>query len=503
MKYLSSIILVLFLTNLHAHSQQVQSVSDIKCGFNTQNYVDELETYHEKNNETQGQFYSISDSSDCNQHYVIPVVFHVFADDATATVPIEQLQSALDIVNRDFNGLNNDYDSVDPYFKDRRGKLNITFALAKIDPEGEPTDGANYYPNSSGFGNYKEYDDSIKNYAWDNYKYVNIYVMNDLYNDGVTNNSGIAWYPNTTMSKNNLARIVFNYLYLGNKGSSFADENFQSVFTHEFGHWLNLIHTFEGDCDGENDEVDDTPSTLISAGCEDGTVSCGHPVNGNNYMDYTNCYSMFTIGQVDRMTKALTNHPARNTLWKVSNLKETGTYDKYIPIVPNSQFTADKFVLREGESIQFTDISCGSPTEWEWTFEGGTPATSTEKNPSIMYSTPGKYKASLIASNEDGSSKESIIQLKVVSKTESSVGESKENLDLFVYPNPTSDRVEIRNLENANYEVSIFDNLGNVVFSGTITKGNSVVSLESLYMGVYHLRITNSNGVFYSKVIKK
>lgn len=503
MKYLFTITLLLATAMLNAYTQQIQSVSDIKCGFNPTYNVDELDYYQEKDNETQGQYYSITDSSDCVQHYVIPVVFHVFADDAETTVPLEQLQSALDIANRDLNGLNDDYDDVDPFFLDIRGKMNITFALATIDPEGNPTNGATYHPKNTGFGNHKDYDDSVKAYAWDNYKYMNIYVMNDIYNDGVTNYSGVAWYPNTTMSRNNLARIVFNNVYLGNKGSSFADENFQSVFTHEVGHWLNLAHTFEGGCDGKNDEVDDTPSTLQSAGCEDGTQSCGHTVNGDNYMDYTACYSMFTQGQVERMLKALTTHPTRNSLWKVSNLKETGTYDHYIPNVPSSQFTADKELIREGESIQFADISCGSPNKWEWTFEGGSPATSTEKNPNVLYSTPGKYMVTLVATNDDGSSKESTMQIRVVSKTESSVGESKENLDLFVYPNPTNDRLEIRNLENSVYNVSIYDNLGNVVFSGTVTNGNSVVSLESLYTGVYHLRVTNNDGVFYSKVIKK
>lgn len=503
MKIIFTLVLIVVLTSLNASAQQTQSASQIKCGFNQLYNNDELDTYNQKNNETQGGVYSLADESDCNQHYVIPVVFHVFVDNGATTVPLAQVQSALDIVNRDMNGLNDDYDSVDPFFKDRRSKLNITFALATIDPDGKPTNGITYHPKSSGFGNYVDYDDSVKAYAWDNYKYMNVYIMLDLYNDGVTNASGIAWFPNTTMTRNNLARIVYNYSYLGNTGSSFADPNFQSVFTHEVGHWLNLSHTFDGGCDGNNDEVEDTPSTLQSAGCGPGTSSCGHPANGDNYMDYTNCYSMFTIGQVDRMTKALTDHPARNSLWKVSNLIETGTYDKYIPNVPSSEFTADKNLIREGESIKYTDISCGNPNKWEWAFEGGSPATSTVKSPIVIYSTPGKYKATLIATNDDGSSKVSTLEIVVVSKIQSSVGESNENLDLFVYPNPTSDRVEIRNLENSVYEVSIYDNLGNVVFSGTVTNGNSVVSLESLYTGVYHLRVTNSNGVFYSKVIKK
>lgn len=503
MKNIFILTLVFIIAFSNAYTQQIQTASDIKCGVNPTDNFDEVATYIAKNNKIQSGVSSTSESFDCMQHYVIPVVFHVFADNAEKTVPLEQIQSALDIVNRDMNGLNDDYDSVDPYFMDRRGKLNITFALATIDPEGKPTNGITYHPNNAGFGNYLNYDDSVRTYAWDNYKYMNVYIMLDLYNNGITNASGIAWYPNTAMSDNNLARIVYNYSYLGNKGSSFADPNFQSVFTHEFGHWLNLVHTFDGGCEGENDYVDDTPSTLQSAGCEDGTFSCGHPANGDNYMDYTDCYSMFTKGQVARMLDALNYHPSRISLWQIKNLIATGTYQYYKPAVPNSKFTASKNLIEQGESITFTDISCGNPIKWEWTFEGGTPATSKEQNPNILFATPGKFKVSFIATNTEGASNKSIIEIVVIPKTESSVGESKESLDLFVYPNPTNDRIEIRNLEYSSYEVSIFDNLGNVVFSGSVIKGNNVVSLENLYSGVYHLRVTNSNSIFYSKVIKK
>ena len=39
---------------------------------------------------------------------------------------------------------------------------------------------------------------------------------------------------------------------------------------------------------------------------------------------------------------------------------------------------------------------------WEWTFEGGNPATSTEQNPSVSYSEPGEYTVTLVAHNAYG-----------------------------------------------------------------------------------------------------
>ncbi len=54
--------------------------------------------------------------------------------------------------------------------------------------------------------------------------------------------------------------------------------------------------------------------------------------------------------------------------------------------------------------IDFYDKSQGYPQSWSWTFEGGTPASSTETNPSgISYAAPGDYAVSLTVTNPDGS----------------------------------------------------------------------------------------------------
>jgi len=53
--------------------------------------------------------------------------------------------------------------------------------------------------------------------------------------------------------------------------------------------------------------------------------------------------------------------------------------------------------------VQFTDNSSNAPTSWDWTFEGGTPATSTEQNPVITFNTQGEYDVTLSAANEIGS----------------------------------------------------------------------------------------------------
>ncbi|PWJ43729.1 M43 family zinc metalloprotease [Sediminitomix flava] len=271
--------------------------------------------------------------------YIIPVVFHVFGNvQGGAGVDQSLIEYSLEKLNEDFNGLNNDYDQVSALFTPIKATLDIEFRLAKIDPDGNPTTGVTFNPVASGFGNGSGYDTQIQQYAWDNYKYMNIYIMNDLYDDGATNNSGVAWYPNTWMSDNNLSRVVYNGLYLGTN----TNENFRRVLTHEFGHWLNLAHTFDNGCNSPGDNVDDTPATTSNSGtCNTTTETCpgaGIP-NGENYMDYSNCYRMFTAGQVDRMLAAL-QHPSRYSLWQQSNLEATGVL---ADIGPHLSYSSSNF----------------------------------------------------------------------------------------------------------------------------------------------------------------
>jgi vibriolysin len=54
-------------------------------------------------------------------------------------------------------------------------------------------------------------------------------------------------------------------------------------------------------------------------------------------------------------------------------------------------------------TVQFTDLSSNDPTSWSWTFTGGTPSSSTQRNPSVTYNTPGNYTVSLTAANASGS----------------------------------------------------------------------------------------------------
>ncbi len=51
--------------------------------------------------------------------------------------------------------------------------------------------------------------------------------------------------------------------------------------------------------------------------------------------------------------------------------------------------------INEGESVHFRDLSSGGVTSWDWTFDGGTPGTSTKQNPVVTYNKAGSYSVTL------------------------------------------------------------------------------------------------------------
>ncbi|MCF8366815.1 MAG: PKD domain-containing protein, partial [Bacteroidales bacterium] len=73
---------------------------------------------------------------------------------------------------------------------------------------------------------------------------------------------------------------------------------------------------------------------------------------------------------------------------------------------PVADFAAGATTIFEDKTVSFADLSTNSPTSWAWTFEGATPATSSQQNPTVNYTTAGIYSVSLTVSNAAGSDTE-------------------------------------------------------------------------------------------------
>jgi len=71
-----------------------------------------------------------------------------------------------------------------------------------------------------------------------------------------------------------------------------------------------------------------------------------------------------------------------------------------IPLAASANFSSSTIQPCEDTPVDFYDQSTGLIIDWEWTFEGGTPATSTAQNPTVTYSTAGTYDVTLFV--DDG-----------------------------------------------------------------------------------------------------
>lgn len=86
-----------------------------------------------------------------------------------------------------------------------------------------------------------------------------------------------------------------------------------------------------------------------------------------------------------------------------SQLTALGAHESACPDqMPIADFVADVTRIPAGESVNFENLSERS-TLWNWTFQGGTPANSTDENPGpITYNSTGTYTVTLVAKNNQG-----------------------------------------------------------------------------------------------------
>jgi PKD repeat protein/photosystem II stability/assembly factor-like uncharacterized protein len=85
---------------------------------------------------------------------------------------------------------------------------------------------------------------------------------------------------------------------------------------------------------------------------------------------------------------------------------------------PAASFTSSETTVPVGCAVDFLDLSLGVPTSWLWTFEGASPASSTDKNPSgVVYLNQGTFSVTLTVSNSVGSDTQTLSGYMTVSES--------------------------------------------------------------------------------------
>ncbi|HXC04282.1 MAG TPA: discoidin domain-containing protein [Bacteroidia bacterium] len=70
---------------------------------------------------------------------------------------------------------------------------------------------------------------------------------------------------------------------------------------------------------------------------------------------------------------------------------------------PLPAFLSTSATICPGSSVTFHDTSIYNPTSWSWSFTGGSPSSSTVRNPTVTYAAAGTYSVTLTVSNSAGS----------------------------------------------------------------------------------------------------
>jgi PKD repeat protein len=351
--------------------------------------------------------------------FIIPVVFHVIHTGGPENISKEQILDQMRVLNQDFNLTNPNKSKIRTPFKTLAAVADIEFRLARIDPNGNCTDGINrvYSPLGVDVNQNTEDVKFLSGARWDYRRYLNIWVVTSIDNGGGQGTIlGYAVFPFATSASRD--GIVIRHDRVGTIGTAIPSDSGRTL-THEVGHWLGLYHTFQDGCFGNNDQCDDTPpvaSTFTNANCPANGNSCTNdvpdlPDQWENFMDYSegSCMAMFTPDQRDRIWYFLGISSGGRAL-NVSNTNIT-TNTGVVPqtaVAPVANFSASRLVVCTGEPVRFFDESCkGLVSARSWSFPGASTPSSTLESPTVIYQTPGTYSVTLVVQNSRGSNQAS------------------------------------------------------------------------------------------------
>jgi len=265
----------------------------------------------------------VNDQSEVDIYY-IPVVFHVIASsiDAEENIGLDLIENAISKLNSDFRT-----------FDGAQLPVTIEFILAKVDPDGNCTNGVvrpaftNLTFSVNNPGGLTTMPEPVKQHSiWDPSRYLNIWTVHDIGGVGAYSSFPFVGIPE-------------------NQGVVSEYNEIERSLSHEVGHFLGLLHPHGcgGDCDdicGADDEeakalndfVSDTPpgfdpspvnfddcTLSIAFSCNqpssvpDGPLNCTGSYSTSfyprtNYMSqYLNCGARFEPGQYSRMYYFLNN----------------------------------------------------------------------------------------------------------------------------------------------------------------------------------------------------
>jgi len=332
------------------------------------------------------------------EEFILPIVFHVIHNNGAENLADSKILDGLNHLNDAFSNSG--------YYNNSSGlDSQISFCLASIDPNGNSTSGINRI-QSNLTDHYMLDEASLKSLIiWDPAKYINVWIVESIEDESI---GGYAYLA--SLASENEDGIVIDYNYVN------SNPVLNVPFIHEMGHYLNLYHTFENgcpndDCLNSGDRICDTPPdnvTYTGSGCmidnscftDNDDASVYNPFTSDmtdldiSFMDYSqfSCMTMFSEHQVLRMKNSIYHY--RQELLNSYACE---------PITPVAMFEINNTETCAGSQVSFYAQPSGFVSDYLWSFPGGSPSTSTLKNPKVVYNNSGSYSVSLTVSNANES----------------------------------------------------------------------------------------------------
>ncbi|HMT53824.1 MAG TPA: M43 family zinc metalloprotease, partial [Saprospiraceae bacterium] len=333
-----------------------------------------------------------------NELFTLPVVVHVIHNNGSENISDIQIDQALANLNAAFSHSG-------PYKSKGEGfNTEIQFCLARRTFDNNATTGVNRIVSGLTNLTMETEDQALKNLSrWDPTQYINIWVVNEI--SSQSQGSGVAGYAYLAgMHGKPLDGLVCEAKFFGKSPSD------DVVLIHEMGHYLNLLHTFDGGCtnnfcDQEGDKVCDTPpDQALHSSCV--FNSCGtdkndsRPINPfttdvndmtQNYMDYSpfECQFAFTKGQAERMRLTIQN--IRESL-----LQSQGCLSPCVSTISGGISAPQEAVTGQNVNLSF---SGSGATTFLWSVDGTQISTSQAQD--YVFTAPGTYTIALVAGNQD------------------------------------------------------------------------------------------------------
>jgi hypothetical protein len=237
-----------------------------------------------------------------NGKVVIPVVVNVLYKTAAENISDAQIQSQIDVLNKDFTATNPDFANTPAEFAGVAANVGITFELVKINRKST---------TKTSWGTTDTMKKTKRGGLDPTSPATNLNLWVCTIGGGIL---GYAQFPGGAAATDGVA---IDSKYFGLSSAASYPYNLGRTASHEVGHWMNLRHIW-GDASCGDDLVSDTPVAKTSnfgVPVYPYVSTClpAHNEMTMNYMDYTDDRGMFmfTNGQKARMSALFVSGGAR------------------------------------------------------------------------------------------------------------------------------------------------------------------------------------------------